>query len=342
MTTTTLSNLPAIDRATIEPTPALRVAELTHCYAGQAQPALDHVSFDVQPGEIFAILGPNGSGKSTLFKILTTIMQPTADANRSVAPDAAATIFGHDVFEQPQAVRQRLGVVFQQPSLDLKLTADENLLHQGHLYGLAGRDLKQRIDDALSRFGLDDRRREPVERFSGGMRRRLELGKAMLHRPGLLLMDEPSTGLDPAARRDLWQQLDQLREQLGVTIVLTTHLMDEAERCDRLAIFNQGKLVTVDTPTRLKSAIGGDVITVEPTDGPAAAAGLADRIAARFGPWDAGGEPSVIDGHVRMEKADGPEVVAAIASAWPGEIRRLSVGQPTLEDVFLHLTGESL
>lgn len=339
MTTVTAPNPTDFASTHAEPAAALRVAGLTHRYAAAERDALHHVTFDVQPGEIFGILGPNGSGKSTLFAILTTMLRPRAD---HPGTPGTAVILGHDVGREPTAVRQRLGVVFQQPSLDGKLTAYENLLHQGHLYGLRGRDLQARITDALTRFGLADRGREPVERFSGGMRRRLELGKALLHDPSLVLMDEPSTGLDPAARRELWQQLETLRRERGVSVVLTTHLMDEAERCDRLAILNAGELVTVDTPAKLKAAIGGDVITVEPTDGPAAAETLAERIAARFGPWAAGGEPSVIDGVVRLEKADGPEVVAAIASAWPGEIRRLSVGQPTLEDVFLHLTGDRL
>ncbi len=332
---------------------AIRVENLSHKYPaprrsrrGNDQPArrtlaLDGVTFQVKPGEIFGILGPNGGGKTTLFRILSTMLRPSAgeDANAG-----AANIMAHDVLAEPALVRQQLGVVFQSPSLDGKLTALENLRHQGRLYGLGGGELSRRIDQWIGYFGLADRQGEFVERFSGGMRRRLEVAKALLHEPKLLLMDEPATGLDPAARRDLWQKLMQLRDDKGMTIALTTHLMDEAERCDRLAIIAEGKLIAVDTPTNLKARIGGDVITLEPEaeQNGNDADQLAQAISEKFGPWDEGASPTVADGKVRFEKPDGARVVAEIAAAFPGQIRSLTVGRPTIEDVFLHLTGASL
>jgi len=303
--------------------------------------ALDGVGFQVNAGEVFGILGPNGGGKSTLFRILSTMLRATAGEGQQAG---SAVVMGHDVITAPGLVRRQLGVVFQSPSLDGKLTAVENLQHQGKLYGLSGTELKQRIGHWLDYFGLTDRQNEFVERFSGGMRRKLEVAKALLHEPKLLLMDEPATGLDPAARRDLWQKLGELREQQGMTIALTTHMMDEADRCDRLAIISEGKLVAVDTPTNLKARIGGDVVTVEPepTQDGDDADQLASEIAEKFGPWEEGASPTAVDGRVRFEKPDGARIVAEVAAAYPGRIRSLTVGRPTIEDVFLHLTGASL
>jgi len=332
---------------------AIQVHDLSHQYPapkrsrrdnGRPAPrtlALDGVSFQVNPGEVFGILGPNGGGKTTLFRILSTMLRPSAGGDRSAG---SANIMGHSVLTEPAKVRTQLGVVFQNPSLDGKLTAIENLRHQGRLYGLGGFELSKRIDHWLEYFGLSDRQNEYVERFSGGMRRKLEVAKALLHEPSLLLMDEPATGLDPAARRDLWQKLSELREKKGMTIALTTHLMDEADHCDRLAIICEGKLVAVDTPGNLKARIGGDVVTVEPEaagngDG---ADQLASEITERFGPWDEGAPPTVVDGRVRFEKPDGARVVAEVAAAYPGKIRSLTVGRPTIEDVFLRLTGATL
>ena len=334
--------------------PAISVDHLSHRYATRKEPrrnrkgaksesqktdlnrpALDDVTFSVEPGEIFGILGPNGGGKTTLFRILSTMLRPVAGSQSQ----GSARVFGHDVMTEPELVRQQLGVVFQMASLDGKLTANENLTHQGHLYGLKGDELKTRIDYWLERFGLLDRKHSFVGQFSGGMRRRVEVAKALLHQPRLLMMDEPATGLDPGARRELWQDLGNLRQQQGVTIVLTTHLMDEAERCDRLAILSQGKLVAIDTPANLKSRIGGDVITVTPDESDASdfAADLRDA----FGPWEESNEPKLVDGNIRFEKPQGAKVIAELASRFPGRAKSLMVGQPTLEDVFLHLTGSA-
>jgi ABC-2 type transport system ATP-binding protein len=233
--------------------PIVRVDNLTHRYAGaDGRLALDGLTLSVQPGEIFGILGPNGSGKTTLFRILSTLI-PTAPGH--------AFVLGHDVANDRDFVRRHIGVVFQSPSLDKQLTAEENLVHQGHLYGLRGAQLRERIAEGLKAVALGERAGERVGTFSGGMRRRVEVAKGLLHRPQVLLMDEPSTGIDPSARIDMWTQLRAVRDA-GVTVLLTTHLMEEAEHCTRLAIMADGKLLACDTPAALKQRIGGDVIMV--------------------------------------------------------------------------------
>src|SRR5436305_8846425 len=249
----------------------IAVRELAHRYEDRTalNGALNGVSFDVRPAELFGLLGPNGSGKTTLFRVLSTLMIPTG---------GRALILGHDATRDPNSLRRQIGVVFQAQSIDLKLTAAENLWHQGHLYGLRGALLKSRIAEMLARVGLAERAQEKAETFSGGMQRRLELAKGLLHHPSVLLLDEPTTGLDPGARRDLWEYLRILRDEERVTIIVTTHLMEEAERCDRLAILNQGHMVALGTPLELKHEIGGDVILLDTED----PEGLAGRIRVRF------------------------------------------------------------
>src|SRR5438309_5513385 len=209
--------------------PVVDIEHLTFAYPGapDGRPALDDLSLRVEPGEIFGFLGPNGSGKTTLFRILSTLIP---------VKNGSVTMLGLDLKTHREEIRRQIGIVFQSPSLDKQLTAEENLRHQGHLYGLRGDDLTNRIDQSLSRFNLADRRREIVSTFSGGLRRRVELAKGLLTRPQLLIMDEPSTGLDPVARLELWTALLAAREQQNLTILLTTHFMDEADKCDRLAI----------------------------------------------------------------------------------------------------------
>jgi ABC-2 type transport system ATP-binding protein len=247
-----------------------------------------------------------------------------------------AVILGYDAATQPNQLRRHIGVVFQAQSIDVKLTAAENLYHQGHLYGLHGAALKARIAEMLARVGLSDRAKEKAETFSGGMQRRLELAKGLLHHPSVLLLDEPTTGLDPGARRDLWQYLQILRDEERVSVIVTTHLMEEAERCDRLAILNQGKLVALGTPTELKHEIGGDVIWLEASRDPR---DLAARIARRF-PVEATviGEHDQ-DARIRLETENGHRFIAELADAFPGELQSISVSKPTLEDVFIHRTG---
>jgi ABC-2 type transport system ATP-binding protein len=299
-------------------TAVIQVQDLRHQY--DTRVALNGVSFEVPSGEIFGLLGPNGSGKTTMFRILSTLMLPSA---------GHALICGLDVATNPNGVRRQIGVVFQSPSIDVKLTAEENLRHIGHLYGLSGSALTQRVREMLGRVALADRANDYAESFSGGMQRRLEIAKGLLHRPSVLLLDEPTTGLDPGARRDLWQYLQELRDQ-GITVMVTTHLMEEAERCDRLAILSQGQLVAIGTPTELKHEIGGDVILLE-TSNPES---LAQRIRQRYGI-----ETAVIDGKVRLEREGGHRFVTDVVEAFPGEIDAISISKPTLEDVFIHRTG---
>jgi ABC-2 type transport system ATP-binding protein len=275
----------------------------------------------VHAAEIFGLLGPNGSGKTTLFRILSTLILPLS---------GRAVVCGHDAIKDPSRLRREIGVVFQAPSIDRKLSARENLLHQGHLYGLSGPVLRDRIKEVLERVGLRERAGDLVETFSGGMQRRLELAKGLLHAPRVLLLDEPTTGLDPGARHDLWQYLQILREQEQVTVLVTTHLMEEAESCDRLAILNAGQLVALGTPAELKQEIGGDVIVLQSHQ----AESLSARIRSGFKM-----EAKVIDGQVRIEKDHGHRFLTDLVEAFPGEIEAVSISKPSLEDVFIRRTG---
>jgi ABC-2 type transport system ATP-binding protein len=307
--------------ATLPPTP-IELRAVTHSYGERK--ALDALSFTVEPREIFGLLGPNGSGKTTLFRILSTLM---------VSSGGHARIAGYDVASQAREVRARIGVVFQARSIDLKLTVQENLMHQGHLYGLRGKALGRRIDEVLDRVLLRDRAKDFVETLSGGMQRRVELAKGLIHSPSILLLDEPSTGLDPGARRDLWQYLRTLRDEDGVSVLVTTHLMEEAGHCDRLAILNAGKLVALGHPAELKESIGGDIVTLD-THSTAEAESLAVHLAARFGI-----APTVMGTSLRLEHEGGHRFVTEAIEAFPGTIHGIRVQKPSLEDVFLQRTG---
>jgi ABC-2 type transport system ATP-binding protein len=300
----------------------IQLEKLSHNYGNRQ--ALDALSFAVKPAEIFGLLGPNGSGKTTLFRILSTLMVPTG---------GHARIQGFDAAREPNKVRQQIGIVFQAKSVDVKLTVSENLRHQGHLYGLSRSKLSTRIQEVLSRVGLSDRAKDYVETLSGGMQRRVELAKGLIHAPSVLLLDEPSTGLDPGARRDLWQYLRMLRDEENVSILVTTHLMEEAEHCDRLAILNEGKLVALGSPFELKSAIGGDVVLFE-TANEEGATKLAKRMAEQFDV-----QPAVLGRTVRLERRDGHRFITGVVEAFPGEIDGVSVAKPSLEDVFIQRTG---
>lgn len=304
---------------------AVLVQKLESSYATPSgkRTVLAGVDFDVQRGEIFGLLGPNGSGKTTLFKILTTLLRPSA---------GQASIDGNNVVENPELARRKLGVVFQNPSLDKKLTLAENLIHQGHLYGMRGEELILRCKEVLALFGLADRADDTVEHLSGGLARRCEIAKGLLHKPAVLLMDEPSTGLDPGARRELWNHLFTLKKQ-GLAILLTTHLIEEGDRCDRLAILNHGKIVAAGTPDSLKKKIGGDIISIQTQNAEALAADIKNRF---------GMAPVVLNDIVRLEKEDGHKFIPELVEAFPGLIRSVTVGKPTLEDVFVHETGQRL
>ena len=301
--------------------PAIEIIDLDLSYGGVQ--ALRKVAFSVSTGEIFGLLGPNGSGKTSLFRVLTTLLSPSA---------GSISVFGQSVARSPASVRRFAGVVFQSQSLDRKLTVIENLRHQGHLYGLSGSELRQRTAEVLERFGLSERGSDIVEILSGGMKRRVELAKSILHRPRLLLLDEPSTGLDPGARREFWQYLEALNRQDGTTVLLTTHLMDEAEKCHRLAILNEGVLVALDTPEALKSRVGGDVIVLRTQD----AQQLSRSISSRFGL-----PATVMDNTVRIERPKGHEFITDLVESFPGQIDAVSLSKPSLEDVFIHMTGRA-
>ena len=295
---------------------------LSHQYGPRL--ALSNVNFEVKAGEIFGLLGPNGGGKSTLFRILSTMMVPTG---------GRAEVAGHDVARDPAAVRRSIGVVFQTQSLDKALTVAENLRSQGHLHGLSGQKLRDRMQQVMERLGLADRRNDIVETLSGGLKRRVEIAKGLLHRPVVLLMDEASTGLDPGARRELWQYVEELRGREGVTILLTTHILDEADRCDRLALLHQGRVVAEGTPAHLRSGIGGDVVVLEAADSVDTSA-LCRQIETRFGM-----KPSVMNGVLRVEIANGHRFITEVVEAFPGAIDSVGLHKPTLEDVFVHETG---
>jgi ABC-2 type transport system ATP-binding protein len=300
----------------------IQVQNLTHRYGDRV--ALSGVSFDVHEGEIFGLLGPNGGGKSTVFRILSTMMVPS---------EGRAIVAGYDVARQPAEVRRRVGVVFQTQSLDKSLTVEENLRGQGHLHGLSGAPLRERMKQAMEWLGLADRRKDLVETLSGGLKRRVEIAKALLHRPQVLLMDEASTGLDPAARRDLSRHVAELRDREGVTILLTTHILEEADRCDRLVLLHQGKIVAQGSPSELRSRIGGDVVVLEAGDTASLAAGIRQRF---------GLEPTAADGHVRVEIQNGHRFIAEVVEAFPGSIESVGLHKPTLEDVFVRETGASI
>jgi ABC-2 type transport system ATP-binding protein len=300
----------------------IRVDNLSHRYGDRA--ALSNVSFETKKGEIFGLLGPNGGGKSTLFRILATMMTPTG---------GSASIAGYDVVRDAARVRRMVGVVFQTQSLDKALTVEENLRAQGHLHGLSGALLRERMDSAMERLGLGERRKDLVEKLSGGLRRRVEIAKALLHKPQVLLMDEASTGLDPAARRDLSLHVERLRENDGVTVLLTTHILEEAGRCDRLALLHNGRIVAEGSPGELRSRIGGDVVVLETGDAAALVAGIERRF---------GLAPAIVDGRVRVEMPNGHRFIAEVMEAFPGTVESVGLHKPTLEDVFVRETGASI
>ena len=303
-----------------EPTSsAIRIVGVSHSYGSRL--ALDGLSLEIGRGELFAVLGPNGGGKSTLFRLLSTLIP---------LQTGSASLLDHDLVREAHAVRSLIGVVFQAPSLDRKLTVAENIRLQAALYGIKGRELRSRLDALLEQFGLRDRSGELTERLSGGLRRRVELAKGLIHQPQVLLLDEPSTGLDPAARSDLWRYLKSLQQERGTTIVLTTHFLDEADGADRIAILHEGQLVALGPPDELKSTVGGDSLTIETAE----PAGLAAAIQQQLG------QPAkVVDQAVRLEVASGHQWVPRIMEAFPGRITAIRLGKPTLEDVFIARTG---
>ncbi len=296
------------------------VRELHHDYGDNA--ALRGVDFDVLAGQIFALLGPNGSGKTTLFRLLCTLLPIQRGEVR---------IGGFESGTQPLHVREQIGIVFQSPSLDKKLTVDENIACQGALYGIHGGELQRRRDALLEQLDLTDRRHDRCEVLSGGLKRRVELAKGMLHRPRLLLLDEPSTGLDPAARLNLWTAIRAMADD-GVAVLLTTHLLEEADKADRVAIMSQGKLIADGSPHELRSEMGGGIITIVANDVARAEQMLRDQL---------GLSPQRLHHQLRLQAESPATLVPALIETLGEEAQSINIGRPSLEDVFIAKTGQA-
>ncbi len=295
------------------------VENLTYQYGTKV--ALMGLTFSVGRAEIFGFLGPNGGGKTTTFKILSTLF--------SCQP-GQVKMFGMDLAKDKIAIRRKMGVVFQLPALDKKLKVRENLEHQGHLYGLLGKELQVRIDRDLERLGLKDRAKDKVETLSGGLQRRVELAKALLNNPELMILDEPSTGLDPAARKEFWGNLENLRKSQGMTVLVTTHYLEEGDRCDRLLILDQGQKVALGNPDQLKAEIGGEVLRVGMRNPDELMPQITQKLKVKT---------LLVGGLVQIEEAKAHNLVGPLLEAFPEQILSLTLGPPTLEDVFIHKTG---
>ena len=307
---------------------AIHVEGLTRKFGDFA--AVRGVSFDVPENEVFGFLGPNGAGKTTTINMLCTLLRPSG---------GRAEVNGIDVAVDPGAVRQSIGLIFQDPSLDEQLTGRENLRLHAMLYDVSRDDFRRRSDELLEMVDLTDKADDLVRTYSGGMKRRLEISRGLLHRPKVLFLDEPTLGLDPQTRRHIWEYLFRLRERRGITMFMTTHYMDEAENCDRIAIIDHGQIVALDTPEGLKGLVGGDVVTVQTSDNEAAMARLAQLqgIQTRLGP-----EGQVI---VETDKGDQfiPHMISTFADGGnPVEVQSVNLRRPTLEDVFIKLTGRAI
>ena len=306
----------------MSPVNAITVEGLTKRFADFT--AVDAISFDVPQAEIFGFLGPNGAGKTTTISMLCTLLSPTA---------GRATIAGFDVAREAEAVRGQIGIVFQDSTLDDRLTARENLTFHGQLYGLERADIDRRAGEMLERVGLDDRADDIVLTYSGGMKRRLEIARGLMHSPTVLFLDEPTVGLDPQTRRSLWSYAQSLRATEGVTIFMTTHYMDEAEACDRIAVIDGGRIVALDSPSGLKAGLGGDVVSVAGRDN----AALADEIRSRFEV-----DPRIEEEDVEFRVDSGETFLPLLFARLSTPIERVSVRRPTLDDVFVALTGRQI
>ena len=302
--------------------PAIEVDDLVKSY-GEVD-AVRGVSFTVPPGEVFGFLGPNGAGKSTTINMLCTLGTPTS---------GAARVSGFDVVTERDDVRRHIGLVFQDPTLDVHLTAAQNLRLHGELYDIDPGVIPARMDQMLQMVGLADRRDQPVITFSGGMKRRLEIARGLMHSPRVLFLDEPTTGLDPQTRSSIWRYIRALQAAEGTTIFMTTHYMDEAEFCDRIAIMDRGEIVVLDTPEALKAGVGADRVVLGTADDDAALAALRDGF---------GIEASVAEGAVTFHVENGEAFVPRLFAALGVGITSVAVPRPTLDDVFMSYTGTTI
>jgi ABC-2 type transport system ATP-binding protein len=306
--------------------PAIGVQGLTKTY-GRGEHAVEAVrgiDLQVEPGQTYGFLGPNGAGKSTTIEMLCTIRNPTG---------GSARVAGYDVVSQRDEVRRRIGLVFQQQTLDQQLTAVQNLRFHADLYGLARADADRRIDEVLDMVALSDRRGDEVQKFSGGMKRRLEIARGLVHAPQVLFLDEPTIGLDPQTRRAIWDYLHDLRRRTEITVFVTTHYMDEAEHCDRIAIMDHGRIVVEDTPEALKSSVGTDRIALRTDDDELTISRLRERL---------GVEAAMHEGQVTLAVAEGAQVVPRLFTELDVVIQSVTVTRPSLDDVFMTYTGRTI
>jgi ABC-2 type transport system ATP-binding protein len=308
-------------RDTAEPV-AIAVRRLVKNY--DAVEAVRGVEFEVATGEVFGFLGPNGAGKTTTINMLCTLVTPTA---------GSASVAGHDVVHERDDVRRNIGLVFQDPTLDSYLTAEQNLRLHAELYGVQSDLVKPRMEQVMTMVGLWDRKDSVVGTFSGGMRRRLEIARGLMHSPRVLFLDEPTIGLDPQTRRSIWEYIGELKEREEITIFMTTHYMDEAEWCDRIAIMDHGEIVALDAPETLKAGVGTDRVTIHTDDDDATIAALAERfgLAARMS-----------EGAVSFSVAGGEQFVPRLFAELGIPIKAVNVSRPTLDDVFMSYTGSTI
>jgi ABC-2 type transport system ATP-binding protein len=286
--------------------------------------AVDDISFQVEKGEIFGFLGPNGAGKTTTISMLCTLLKPSS---------GTATVGGFDIVRAREDVRRSIGLVFQDSSLDEYLTAEQNLLFHAYAYNVPRTERKKRIDELLELVGLAERRKSKVSTFSGGMKRRLEIARGLLHHPDVLFLDEPTLGLDPQTRRHIWDHISNLRKTSGLTIFLTTHYMDEAENCHRITIIDEGRVIAMDSPERLKDSVGGDMVTIKAEDEESAIKELYQKYAIN---------PQSSDGQLSFYVPHGDKFIAGLLNGFSNRLNAINIRRPTLDDVFLKLTGRAI
>ena len=300
----------------------IEVEEITRRFGSLV--AVDKVSFTVKEGEIFGFLGPNGAGKTTTINMLCTLLTPN---------EGRARVNGYDVVKQRTGVRRSIGLVFQEPTLDEYLTAEQNLRFHAYAYKVPREEREKRIDELLELVELSERRKSKVSTFSGGMKRRLEMARGLLHSPRVLFLDEPTLGLDPQNRRHIWDHIHELRRKHNLTIFLTTHYMDEAENCGRITVINQGRIVALDTPDNLKDMVGGDLVTLKAEDNSAAVAELKEKYKL---------EPIIEKDNVVFSVPQGEKFLVKLMRGFHNNLVSISIRRPTLDDVFLKLTGRAI